>query len=203
VPKDGTPTRERILDTAERLVIDNGFTATSVDQVIAESGTSKGSFFHHFGSKLELAQALVARYAAADIATLDEALAQARRATDDPVGQVIEFVRVFENRADELMSAQSNCLYVAILTEQQLAQSGTTELIVKAITAWRIALSELLRTALGGRRADPGIDTDALADHVFVTFEGAFLLCRSMADDRHMRAQLTVLRQLLESLLAK
>ena len=88
MPRDGAPTRERILDTAERLVIENGFAATTVDQVIAESGTSKGSFFHHFESKLDLARSLVARYAAADIANLDDALAKARAQTDDPAEQV-------------------------------------------------------------------------------------------------------------------
>jgi TetR/AcrR family transcriptional repressor of nem operon len=201
MPKDGKPTRDRILETAERLVIENGFAATSVDQVIVESGTSKGAFFHHFRSKLDLAQALVARYAAADIAHLDEAVRQARAATDDPARQVVEFVRVFESGADALMTAQSSCLYISVLTERQLARSGTADLIIKAITAWRTALSAMLRDALDSRGQPAAVDPDALADHVFVTFEGAFLLCRSTNDNRHMSAQLTVLRQLIESLL--
>jgi TetR/AcrR family transcriptional regulator, transcriptional repressor for nem operon len=201
VPKDGTPTRERILDTAERLVIENGFAATTVDQVIAESRTSKGSFFHHFASKLDLARSLVARYAAADIAHLHDAVTQVQAMTDDPAEQVIAFVRVFEDDADELMNAQSSCLYVSMLTERQLAAAGTSEQILGAITAWRTTLSTMLRAALDQRRRGHELDTDALADHVFVTFEGAFLLCRSTGDNRHMRAQLTVLRQMLESLL--
>jgi TetR/AcrR family transcriptional repressor of nem operon len=40
-----------------------------------------------------------------------------------------------------------------------------------------------------------------LADHVFATFEGAFILARSTNDPGHMRAQLAVLRQLLTALL--
>jgi len=203
VPRNGAPTRERILDTAERLVIENGFAATTVDQVIAESGTSKGSFFHHFGSKLDLARSLVARYAAADVANLDDALAKAHAQTDDPAERVIAFVRVFEDGADELMSAQSNCLYVSILTERQLAQSGTSEQIVAAIQAWRTALADLLRAAFAADPPSQPVDADALADHVFVTFEGAFLLCRSTGEPGHMRAQLTVLRRLLESVLGQ
>ncbi|HEY7596219.1 MAG TPA: helix-turn-helix domain-containing protein [Actinophytocola sp.] len=202
MPKDGAPTRDRILDAAERLVIENGFAATSVDQVIAESGTSKGSFFHHFESKLDLARSLVARYAAADVANLDAALATVRERTGDPAKQAIEFVRIFEDGADELMSAQSSCLYVSILTERQLAAAGTSEQIVGAIEAWRVALSEILRAALADRPAAADVDPDALADHVFVTFEGAFLLCRSTGDTGHMRAQLRVLRRMFESLLA-
>ena len=129
-------------------MIDNGYAATSVDQVIAESATSKGSFFHHFSSKADLALALVERYAAADIANLDNALEIATSTSDDPGQQVIAFVRVFEDGADELMSAQSSCLYISVLTERQLAQQGTSEPIVKAIVAWREKLAFLLSQAL-------------------------------------------------------
>ena len=201
MPRDGSATRQRILDTAERLVIDNGFAATSVDQVIAESGTSKGAFFHHFDSKAALARALVDRYAAADIGHLDRAVAQVTAETDEPVARVIAFLRVFEDGADELMAAQSSCLYVSVLTERQLASSGTWEQITRAVLAWRAELSRLLDNALTTRADAVSVDTNALADHVFVTFEGAFILARSMNDAGHMRAQLRVLRQLLEALL--
>lgn len=201
MPRDGSATRQRILDTAERLVIDNGFAATSVDRVIAESGTSKGAFFHHFDSKTALARALVDRYAAADIGHLDRAVAQVTAETDDPAARVIAFLRVFEDGADELMAAQSSCLYVSVLTERQLASSGTWDQISRAVLAWRAELSRLLGDALAARPDAVAVDTNALADHVFVTFEGAFILARSMNDAGHMRAQLRVLRQLLEALL--
>jgi TetR/AcrR family transcriptional repressor of nem operon len=201
VPKDGTATKERILDTAERLVIDNGFAATSLDQVIAEAGTSKGAFFHHFTSKLDLARALVDRYAAADLAHLDQAAARAQAAASDPAERVIAFIRVFEAGAGELMAAQSGCLYVSVLTERQLALGGTRAQIASSIASWRATLAGMLREALADRPAAAAIDIDALADHLFVTFEGAFILSRAMNDPRHMRAQLTVLRQLVESLL--
>jgi TetR/AcrR family transcriptional repressor of nem operon len=200
VPKDGRPTRQRILDAAERLVIDNGYAATSVDQVIAGSGTSKGSFFHHFSTKADLAVALVQRYAAADIAQLQSAAEFAASTSDDPGQQVVAFVKVFEDGADELMSAQSSCLYISVLTERQLAQQGTTEHIVKAIVAWREKLASLLSEAFTGYPEK--LDVSALADHVFVTFEGAFLLARSTGDSGHMRAQLRILRQLIEALLS-
>jgi TetR/AcrR family transcriptional repressor of nem operon len=201
MPRDGSATRQRILDTAERLVIDNGFAATSVDQVIAESGSSKGAFFHHFDSKTALARALVDRYAAADIGHLERAVAQVTAETDDPAARVIAFLRVFEDGADELMAAQSSCLYVSVLTERQLASSGTWDQISRAVLAWRAELSRLLDNALATRPDAVPVDRSALADHVFVTFEGAFILARSMNDAGHMRAQLRVLRQLLEALL--
>lgn len=196
MPRDGTATRDRILDAAEHLVIENGFTATSVDQVLDAASTSKGAFFHHFASKLELGRALVRRYVAADLAHLDGALA-ATEAITDPVKRTLAFVRVFEDAADELMSAQSGCLYMSVLTERQLADTG--EPILGAVVTWREAYAGLLRAALGrrGRR----VDVDALADSLFVTFEGAFLLCRSTGDPGHMRRQLATHRTLVQALL--
>ena len=195
MPRDGTATRERILDAAEKLVIDNGYAATSVDQVIAAAHSSKGAFFHHFDSKVDLARSLVERYAAADVMNLEAATAHALEVTDDPVGRVDAFLAFFEDAADEIMSEQSSCLYVSILTERQLVLDGTSEPIVKAVLAWREGIAALLRDAAAGRHTD--VDADALADHVFVTFEGAFLLARSTGDPGHMRAQLRVLRQLV------
>lgn len=201
MPRDGSATRRRILDAAERLVIENGFAATSVDRVIEAADTSKGAFFHHFESKRVLASALVERYAAADIAHLDQAVAVVVAATQNPVERVVHFVRLFEESAEELMASQSSCLYVAALAEQQLIEAGTTQQIAGAILAWRSELSRLLQAAIAVRPAAHELDPGALADHVFVTFEGAFLLSRSMSDSTHMRSQLKILRQLLEALL--
>ncbi|MEJ7794398.1 MAG: TetR/AcrR family transcriptional regulator [Nocardioides sp.] len=195
MPKDGTATRTRILDAAERLVIENGYAATSVDQVVAASGSSKGAFFHHFSSKLELARTLVQRYAEADVAQLRAAMAHAEAATLDPVGRVEAFLQWFEDRYDTLLDEDTSCLYISILTERELVLDGTSEPILDAVIAWRTDLTRIIGAALQG--GDTGLDAEALADHVFVTFEGAFLLARSTRDPSHMRTQLRVLRQLL------
>lgn len=198
MPRDGSPTRTRLLDAAERLVIDNGYAATSVDAVIAEARSSKGAFFHHFASKADLAVHLVERYAAADEAQLHAGLA-AVAPIDDPRERLLEFVRFFEDEADALMEGQSSCLYIAVLTEHELAIGETSEPIARAVTAWRRAVSDLLRDAIRPAELDePSIE--ALADHVFVTFEGAFILSRSAADPTHMRRQLAALRLLLAGL---
>ena len=197
MPRDGTATRTRILDAAERLVKDRGFAATSVDEVIERASSSKGAFFHHFASKQDLAVHLVRRYVDADLAELDEALA-AVVPVEDPGQRLVAFVRWFEDRGDEVMASTSNCLYVAVLTERQLVDDGTTDDVLRAVLGWRAAIADLLRAAL----PDSALDLDAIADHVFVTFEGAFVLCRSTGEPEHMRRQLRALRELLESLVS-
>ena len=203
MPRDGAATRERILDAAQRLFIDNGYSATSVDEVIAASASSKGAFFHHFESKQALAEALVDRYVAGDLAMLDAGLAAAAQAGDDPVSQAVAFVRFYEDNADEIMAGTTGCLYTTVLAESQLIQAGTSGPIAKAVAVWRDRFADVLRDAFAERphhRAD--IDIDALSDHLFVTFEGAFLLARTAGDPGHMRSQLRTMRVLLEALFA-
>ena len=202
MPKDGTKTRARLLDAAERLALGQGFSATTVDQVIAEAESSKGAFFHHFASKSDLGRALVARYAAADVAALRRVMASAEQRSDDPAVQLIEFVRGFEEIGDEIADEhQSSCLYASFVHHRELTADGSTEVIVEAVEAWRAAIAEKLAAAAARGSLREEIDLDDLADHVFVTFEGAFILARALGDTSRMRAQLRILRQTLETLL--
>ncbi len=202
MPPDGTKTRERLLDAAENLALGKGFSATTVDQVIAEAGSSKGAFFHHFASKGDLGRALVARYAAADVASLEHFMALAEDVSDDPAVQLVEFVRSFEEIGAEIAEEhQSSCLYASFVQQRELVEDGGAELIVDAIVAWRRALAEKIVAAAELRPLAADVDPDDLADHVFVTFEGAFILARATSDTSHMRTQLRVLRQSLEALL--
>lgn len=180
--------------TAEALVIENGFAATSLDQVITASHSSKGAFFHHFDGKQSLADALVERYAAGDLAHLERALAAAGRSRT-PAGRVTAFLRYFEYGADSLMAEQSSCLYASVLVERQLLESGTGRPIRSAIEEWRHRYGELLREA---RPRVAQEEIDDLADHLFATFEGAFLLARSTGDPGHMRRQLRTYRRLVQ-----
>jgi TetR/AcrR family transcriptional regulator, transcriptional repressor for nem operon len=200
MPRDGNPTRERILRVAERLMTDQGYSATSVDQVIAEAGSSKGAFFHHFSSKTDLAVQLVERYVAADLAHLDAGLAATAHVTD-PAARVLAFVRHYEDGADELMAEQTGCLYATVLAERNFTGGEINDQVAKATRAWRDALAGLLRPALAARRPDADIDAGALADHLYTTFEGGFILCRTYADRSAMRAQLRIYRQLVQALL--
>ena len=75
--------------------------------------------------------------------------------------------------------------------------------MAEATLAWRRAVAELVTAAVGARggAVADDIDVDDLADHLYTTFEGAFILCRTLRDPSAMRSQLRVLRQLLQALL--
>lgn len=50
--------QQTILDAALHLILEKGFGATTLDQILERSGASVGSFYHHFQSKVEVAAAL-------------------------------------------------------------------------------------------------------------------------------------------------
>ncbi len=54
-------TRERIVDSAARLFNRHGFNAVSIDDVMADAGLTRGSFYNYFSSKTELYAQSVAR----------------------------------------------------------------------------------------------------------------------------------------------
>ena len=51
--------RDHILDTAKRLFYRDGFRATGIDRIVAESGVAKMSLYRHFPSKDDLIAAFL------------------------------------------------------------------------------------------------------------------------------------------------
>ncbi|MGO4106005.1 TetR/AcrR family transcriptional regulator [Leifsonia sp. YAF41] len=75
-----TPTRDRLLDAFEELLIEHGERAATLEGVAAAAGVSKGGLLYHFGSKAALIDGLLARLSdlvAEDIADIRSASAGA------------------------------------------------------------------------------------------------------------------------------
>lgn len=56
--KNGRNTKGKIIKAAWKLFYDQGYENTTIDEIIAESGTSKGSFYHYFKGKDSLLSSL-------------------------------------------------------------------------------------------------------------------------------------------------
>jgi TetR/AcrR family transcriptional repressor of nem operon len=186
--------RQRILDAAQRLVMERGFNATTVDAIIEASGTSKGAFFHHFSSKADLGQVLVERYARADAEMFDRLMEMAESRTSDPAGQLIEFVKVFEEGLEDLSLAQPSCLFVSFIYEQFPGQDDTRALILGDVVHWRQRILTKLEQATQRRPPALPVDLESLADHAFAILEGGFILARATGDPLKLRDQLRQLR---------
>jgi TetR/AcrR family transcriptional repressor of nem operon len=62
MPRPKTGTRQKLIDTATDLLWMSSYGAVSVDDICREAGVKKGSFYHYFTSKLELATVAMGEY---------------------------------------------------------------------------------------------------------------------------------------------
>ena len=66
--------RDAFLDATQRLILTKGYEGFSIQDVIDDVGASKGAFYHYFGSKGDMLEAIVERMADAVQATWDEVM---------------------------------------------------------------------------------------------------------------------------------
>jgi TetR/AcrR family transcriptional repressor of nem operon len=193
--------RERILDAAQQLVMERGFSATTLDAILDVAGASKGAFFHHFTSKADLGRVLVERYAGADGELLEHLVAVAESRTSDPAEQLIELVAAFEEGIEDLSLAQPGCLFVSFIYEQFPGQEDTQRLILDDVLRWRERIMDKLAQATQRRPPALDVDLESLADHLFTILEGGFILARATGEPLKLRDQLRQLRAYLTLLL--
>jgi AcrR family transcriptional regulator len=68
--------RDAFIDVAQRLILTRGYDGFSIQDVLDETGASKGAFYHYFGAKSDLLEAIVDRMADAIQGTWDEIMAR-------------------------------------------------------------------------------------------------------------------------------
>src|SRR4051812_41159222 len=62
--------REKLIHSTQALMLSKGYSATGVDDICRDSGVSKGSFYHQFSSKEELAVAALGEFYEASLQNL-------------------------------------------------------------------------------------------------------------------------------------
>lgn len=201
--RSATQTRTRILDSAQALVMEQGFAATSVDAIVERAGMTKGAFFHHFESKSALARALVERYAETDERQLHDTMARAERLSRDPLDQLLLFGGFLEEFWREMEAPMNGCLFASYVYEAQLFDDHTHAVIRHAMLEWRHALARKLREAMEVHPPRVAIDPESVADLVTVIFEGAFVVARSTGESDMIADQLRHYRNYLELLFGK
>lgn len=200
MPKDGTLTRERILDAAYALILERGYVGMSLDNVIRQVGITKGAFFYHFKSKNDLAVALLQRFDAADKATLKASRARAEKLSRDPLQQVLIFIGLFEEMFEGLSEPYPGCLYASYIYELQQFDAGTLQTIRDSFLGWRALLKEKFDAVLAQYPPRLDVDTDSLADMLTVVIEGAFITSKALNEPQVVPAQLRHFRNYVELL---
>ena len=83
--KKGQIRREQIIEAAERLFYTKGYEQTAVQDILDELKLSKGGFYHHFESKLQVLEAICARQGERDREAMEQAV---KDAEGDAVAQL-------------------------------------------------------------------------------------------------------------------
>jgi AcrR family transcriptional regulator len=92
--------RAELLGVARGLFFERGYDATTVDDVIAKAGLSKGAFYYYFPSKDALLEALAEQMAKEALVQLDDIL-------DDPTLNAVERLNGFLSRGRQLKAEQA------------------------------------------------------------------------------------------------
>jgi TetR/AcrR family transcriptional repressor of nem operon len=196
----GEETQKRILDAAQSLILEHGYAGMSVEKLISGLGLTKGAFFHHFKSKQELARTLIRRYSDEGITLFETNMARARKLSDDPLQQFLILIGLYEGLFEGLQDPYPGCLLAAYVYE--LRQFGDD---IKPILSKEFALSRRELTALIERISErypprAEIDATALADTFMSTFEGAFILSKTLNEPAVTAQQLHLYKTFIEVL---
>lgn len=196
----GEKTREHILAVSEGLVLSRGFVGTSLDDILKQTGLTKGAFFNHFASKAELARALVERYARNDQALFEEFARQAEADHDDPLQAMFDFLRRFEAHIEALGTPPPGCVFAAYTYEIQQFDPSVETFIRDSFASWSGLYEEKFAAVLA--RHAPRLPATArdLAEMIMAIIEGGFILSRSYRDAGFIVRQSRQFRQYLELL---
>jgi AcrR family transcriptional regulator len=173
-----TDTRERLLDVAESAVLDKGFAATSIEELIAAVGITKSGFFYHFKNKNELARALLQRYLDREANLLDDIFERADQMHDDPLDGFLEGLRLLADVLSDLPGTHPGCMVAAICYQEQLFDREIRELNRRAMLGWRMRFRAHLETIAERHPPRIAVDFDSLADMVCGIVDGGIVLSR-------------------------
>lgn len=175
--------RTKLLDAARDVIRVKGYAATSVDDLCAAAGVTKGAFFHHFKSKEDLAVAVADSWSA----TLDELFAGAPyHACSDPLERVLGYL---DFRATILRGdlAKCTCLVGTMVQEIFASSPAIRAACARAITDHTDKIELDIAAAIAQRGLRPAWGAKDLALHVQAVLQGAFILAK--AYDANVGAQ--------------
>ncbi len=175
----GAATRDQILDAASRLIHLRGYHATSLDDVLKESGVGKGNFYYYFKSKEDLGYAIIDRVVRGFIdRVLDPVFADS---SADPIVQVHAFLdRVLDNQRQR--NCVGGCPIGNLASELSDVHEGFRQRLAGIFRQWRDRLADALSRGQTGGYLRPGSDPAGLAQFVVAALEGAILLTKVTKD---------------------
>jgi TetR/AcrR family transcriptional regulator, transcriptional repressor for nem operon len=183
-----TTPRDRLLDAAMRRLHAQGFNASGVQDITADAGIAKGSFYNHFESKEALGAAALEQYFRARTC---ERMAVLRDATLPPLTRLR---RYFEGLAAMLAGNgyASGCMIGNMAAELADHSPLIRDQLAAHFAEWSRVIEAVIAEAqaTGTLRAD--LPAPVVASFLLNAWEGAILRARVTRDDVPFREFLTV-----------
>lgn len=177
-------------------MLEKGYAATTVDEIVADAGVAKGSVYHFFDSKeavgLEALEAYFRRGG--------EVIMRGPFATvDDPVKRAFALVDHVQAVSGQLW--QHGCLAGSFATELAAVSPAIRDAIARWFTEfekWLAGYLQPIAQAAGTSDVPTGVE---LAAQLLAVIEGGIIMGRARGDDTRLSAAIGEFRRYLVSLL--
>jgi AcrR family transcriptional regulator len=186
-----TTTRAEIVAAADDLFYRQGYAQTSFADVAAVVEISRGNFYHHFKTKDEILDAVIA----ARLAKTERMLERWERAAKRPADAIRSFIQMLvANRGDiKRYGCPVGTLASELAKLGHPSQPGANQLFT------------LFRTWLAGQFARLGrkADADALALHLLARSQGIASLANAFHDEAFIRREVRLMENWLQGEIAR
>ena len=170
-----TDTRERIMSAAARLFLERSYQSVGIDEICAAADARKGSFYHYFSSKGELAKAVVDLHALAFSARLAEF------ADDDPVHRlraIPDMIGTIQSDFESQFGRAVGCPFGNLAAELSTTDDALRAHIAQVFAVMEEGLALLCRQAAEQGALRDGVDPDRLAHYLLAQYQGVTLLAK-------------------------
>jgi TetR/AcrR family transcriptional repressor of nem operon len=164
-----------LLDAAFTLIRAKGYTATSVDDLCAAAGVTKGAFFHHFKSKDDLAVAAANQWSDTTGALFAVAPYHAHT---DPLDRVLGYLD-FRKSLLQGDVRDFTCLAGTMLQEAYDTHPGIRAACDASISSHAAKIEADIAEAMQVHGIRAGWTAESLALHTQAVLQGAFILAKA------------------------
>lgn len=185
--------RRHILETAQRIMGQKGFSAVGLNEILTGAGVPKGSFYHYFTSKESFGEALLETYFAAYMDRLDAVLERPGACAAD---RLMDYWQGWlETQAGN--DPHGKCLAVKLGAEvadlsepmRAVLERGTGRVIAR--------LAQTIKDGLEDGSLQPETEPLSAAQTLYQTWLGATLLAKITRNTQPLTAAMAATRRLL------
>jgi AcrR family transcriptional regulator len=196
----GARTRDRILDVAYGRIVEKGYSATSIEELVEAAGITKSGFFYHFRDKNDLARQLIDRYLGEVETALDALEARARELHDDPLHAFLIFMKLYAEAMEEMMALHKGCLVAAITYQDRTFAPDVRQANADGVNAWRRRFRRWIEEIAAVHPPKRAVDLEAVADQLNVVADGSIIMARAVDDPAIIARQALLQRELIRML---